>query len=420
MNDNTHKDLFLKEVQEDERNDYELLEKIRQLGVDPEIAKVIYDMSSGSMNDGYLIKRNYLAQEVSEFGREIMLGGCITRKKIEEIQEAINDFYKVKAGRLMPDQIGMIDTLPQKRYVIKSFPSYARATMGLTEGFHLIGAEDNVGKTAILIQLAIDILIHNENSRVWYFTLDDTGEKLSKRFLASLTYYLSKCKIAETSEINFANSYYENWDKAHTESKYDLKHKAMVLLKGFLGRKRLMVISGEHTEQSLKNELRECDKKNDIVMIDAVYNVDVVGGKMSSTNDIDGKRAKMCKDISKQFKVPVVCTKDARKGKNKGGDIDTDGTRIKVKIGGEDIAGSNKWKHEPDTIGTMWEEKQDTEGLTVKTKTKFTVMSMIKNKTDSFSPVMKFMFNGAKNTFQELKEKGAEYSTENEIRWQDE
>jgi len=33
---------------------------------------------------------------------------------------------------------------------------------------------------------------------------------------------------------------------------------------------------------------------------------------------------------------------------------------------------------------------------------------------------MKFMFNGAKNTFQELKEKGAEYSTENETRWQDE
>jgi hypothetical protein len=283
--------------------------------------------------------------------------------------------------------------------------------MGLSEGFHLIGAEDNVGKTAILIQLAVDILLHNEKSRVWYFTLDDTGKKLSKRFLASLTYYLSggeegENKIYQTSEINFANSYYDSWDKTHNETKYKLKKEAMTLLKGFLGNRRLMVISGNHSEQSIKNEMSKCDKENDILIIDAVYNLEVSGNKQSSETGLDGKRAGAVKNISKHFKIPVICTKDARKGSKKGGDIDEDGSRIKVKIGGEDIAGSRLWKHEPDTIGTMWEEKVITDIAGQEVKSKYTVMSIVKNKVSNFSPVMRFLFNGAKNTFQELEEKG--------------
>ena len=388
-----------------DRSDNSLWEKIEALGIDIEIAgEAIYDMVQTCPSDTWNTSRMAVATEMSEFAQKIFLNEAYYISELNGLQENMNTFFRRKAKNLCPSDIEMIKNLPKKRYKLSAFNEYSKATMGLSKGFHLFGAEDNVGKTAILIQLACDILHTNEKSRVWYFTLDDTGKKLSKRFLASLTYYCSEMKIARTSKINFANSYYEDWEKTHSENLYNIKLEAHDLLRQYLGERRLMIIEGQHTEESIKTEMMGADPDNDILIIDAIYNLNVTAGKMSSDVQVDGIRANIPKRISNHFGIPVVCSKDARKGSKQGSDIDTDGTRIKCKLGSNDLAGSRLWKHEPDTIAMMWEQKYEVDSFGEKEIRKMAVMSMTKNKISEYSPVINYNFNGAKNTFQELGE----------------
>jgi len=388
-----------------DRNDIQLWEKIKQLGVNPnDVGTFIYDLVEKYPCDDWDAKRMALATQLTEIATKIQINDVMYSSDINELQENINDFFRKRSDKLEANSLEMISTLPPKRYILKSFIEYSKATLGLSAGFHLFGAEENVGKTAILIQLSVDILFNNPKSRVWYITLDDTGKKLSKRFLASLTYYLGDMKIHNASKINFANSYYDGWDSTHSDAMYSRKLRAMDTLKGYIRDKRLMIIGGEHSGESIKNELLECDPENDMLIIDAVYNLEINGTKNNGDNTLDGKRAKTVKGLSNYFGIPVVCTKQARKGKTKGSSVDEKGEGVKVKLGVEDLEGSGKWKHEPDTIAMMWVEKEVEEICHQKTERKFTVTSVAKNKTSDFRPVIRYLFNGAKNTFQELSE----------------
>lgn len=391
-----------------DRSDNRLWEIIKQTGADLDlVGDLIYDLCSGYKDNGWDAERLALATEMYEMATKMQLNEVFMTSDITALQERINQFFRKKTKNLCANDIVLLDELPKRRYDIKAFVDYSKATMGLGVGFHLIGAEDNVGKTAILIQLACDILFNNTKSRVWYFTLDDTGKKLSKRFLACLTYYLGDMKMHTTSLINFANSKYDSWDKTQGDAIYEKKLKAHAFMQKLLIEKRLFVIGGEHTEESIKNEMVDCDPKNDILIIDAVYNVGVSSTKNAGDMSLDGIRARVPKKLSNHFRIPVVCTKDARKASTTGKDIDKDGTRIKRKLGTEDLSGSGRWKHEPDTVAMMWEEKVETGTSNGKPPviSKLAVMSLTKNKMDSFSPVIRYLFNGAKNVFREVEEK---------------
>ena len=72
-------------------------------------------------------------------------------------------------------------------FPLTKFKELAVHVDGLQPGFYLLGAESNVGKTAVLTNLCLDILDTNPDVTVLYFSVDDSRKGTSYRFISIMT-----------------------------------------------------------------------------------------------------------------------------------------------------------------------------------------------------------------------------------------
>lgn len=76
------------------------------------------------------------------------------------------------------------------------FPNFDEKMEGLESGLYLFAAEPNIGKSALLLELALQYAVNPDNKLFClYFSLDDTADKLIPRLLASH----SSLAVAENS-----------------------------------------------------------------------------------------------------------------------------------------------------------------------------------------------------------------------------
>jgi replicative DNA helicase len=282
--------------------------------------------------------------------------------------------------------------LPPVNHRMTTMPKFSLASDGVSTGMYVIAAESNVGKTATLIQIAIDVLNSNEDSNVLFFSLDDMAKKIQRRF-ASCQHYFETGNIHKTSCIKLALSEYDTGNETDGYFKIpemsDSKRKVWKKLFTYRKTGRLRIYDGVFSPEEVQSKVEELKNEKTIVIIDGVYNLSVGGSGLEADED----RANSVKLISTKNDVPLICVKEVRKGATRGEGTDADGNRITKPCGIDDIMGSAKWGFNSDFVITLWNKSNFIVGATI-----------LKNKIGDFKPQVAYNFYPSKNVYIEVKE----------------
>ena len=183
-------------------------------------------------------------------------------------------------------------------YQLDKFKNLCDNIDGVQPGLYLIGAETNVGKTAMLTNLSLDIVQSNDEVRVVYFSMDDSWNVIVNRFLGILT----------EIDLNLVQRQLtDDADKKKLKEAYDY-------LIHLSDEERLVVrdLSEVSNYDQIEAVIREYYDHDELaVFLDGLYNVEVeASGGIRETNI---ERANKLKTMVDTYDVPILCTAELRK-----------------------------------------------------------------------------------------------------------
>lgn len=183
-------------------------------------------------------------------------------------------------------------------YRLDKFKDIARKIDGIQPGFYLIGGETNIGKTAFLTNLFLDLLDNNPETKGIYFSLDDNKDIIIERFVSILT----------GMDINEMKRKQENVAKERKIIK------AYEKLKDYARSERLDIkdLSEITHIDSLETEIREWAGDNLFVAIDGLYNLEI-GKGYGGIREENIERAQKVKSLVDIYRLPIICTGELRK-----------------------------------------------------------------------------------------------------------
>ena len=206
------------------------------------------------------------------------------------------DYIDAKQGREK-------DRDPKKilGFPLTKFKSLERNIDGVQAGFYIIGAETNVGKTAFLTNLFLDILKTNKDARGIYFSLDDNKDIIITRFVGIETGLpLNQIQRRQEKQEDA-----EKIDQAYGTLK-DLSNAGRLILKD---------ISEVNHIDALELVIRENAGDGLFVFIDGLYNLDV-GGNHGGLREENIDRANRIKELVDAYRIPIITTGEIRKDDN--------------------------------------------------------------------------------------------------------
>jgi replicative DNA helicase len=284
------------------------------------------------------------------------------------------------------------NSTPSERFKLTSLPTIRKATNGLERGFCVFGADPNVGKTGILIQIAMDICLNNPDAKVLFYSADDAMLSIVRRMLACHVFLNSDLDLC--TPIWLTDSTYDRFDRVIGRYTIDPHRqvKKMMAVEWFFNNektKQLKIMCEKAGIEDLDSALEEMGE-NTILIADAAYKI---ATPYSEEKQADKHRAEGLKSISIERNTPVICAKDGRKSEKRGSDINKDtGGRKGVAMGQSDIKGDGSWGYEPDLITTMWRNEDESK----------IQCSVVKNKIMSFAGAFTLQnwpeYNGYKET----------------------
>jgi len=190
---------------------------------------------------------------------------------------------------------------------LNKFSKLEKNIDGLQTGLYIIGAETNVGKTAFLTNLFLDVLESNPETIGMYFSLDDSKDVIINRLLG----------IISNLELNQVQRKQDNpTDQQILKNAYDK-------LITFARSRRIHIkdLSEVTHINHLEVVIREFANENLFVGIDGLFNLEVDrnGGGIREENV---ERAEKLKTLVDTYNIPIICTGELRKktkdeGKNK-------------------------------------------------------------------------------------------------------
>jgi len=183
-------------------------------------------------------------------------------------------------------------------YPLTKFKTISKKINGIQPGFYLLGAETNVGKTAVLTNLTLDVLETNPEVNVLYYSLDDSRVYTAYRFLSILTQF----------HINDVKK------KQSEASRQELLNEKRSQVIQYIKEKRLIIkdISEVNHIDELELDIREIEKENLIVFIDGLYNLEV-GKGTGSIREQNMERANRVKLLVDSYRLPIFTTGELRK-----------------------------------------------------------------------------------------------------------
>jgi replicative DNA helicase len=187
---------------------------------------------------------------------------------------------------------------------LQKFKTLANNIDGVQPGFYVIGAETNVGKTAFLCNLALDLLDSNSDLTGIYFSLDDNKDVILNRVLSIKT----GIPLNQVQRPQKNDKHIRMLDDGYT---YLFK---------LAEDKRLSV--RDSTEISdvadLELEIKRRMNRPLFVVIDGLYNLDV-GGTGADMRKENIERANKLKTLADVYRIPVICTGELRKKERSAG-----------------------------------------------------------------------------------------------------
>lgn len=279
------------------------------------------------------------------------------------------------------DNITMLSTYLQKKYerdLLSEPSSYLGYSLswlrtiadnldGIQEGLYLIAAETNVGKTALMTNLFIDILNTNTLAKGIYFSFDDNKDAIINRFLSLLTaidinYTKAPCRLTEEGRsilTTFGYGRLNEWAESEKLNIYDMN---------------------DVTNFTQLHDLIKQHSNPDqlVICIDAIHNL-----SMSETVGIREEnimRANKLKWLVDTYRIPVLVTAEVRKKEAKGAlNIPTT----------HDIMESSKFAYNAQVVFMLHSEQSY---LPCDTPTSNLVINCEKNKLSGFKGKMNFCF----------------------------
>ncbi len=228
---------------------------------------------------------------------------------------------------------------------MRQFPTIEQDTDGIQPGMYLIGADTNIGKTALLVNMFLSIMDSNPDTYGLYFSLDDDTATIIDRMVASKT-RLKINDIKKSQSMPLADQ--QKRDLVYSE----LDQKA---------NDRFNIIDLEHIgdcdnpiekiEQYI-NEAKATHGANVFVAMDGLHNLDV-SGEFENQRLKNVERANVIKRLSKD--IPVIVTCELRKRPQ-------EKATKKPKIfipSPDDIMETGKYKYNANLIWLLWVDNPD-------------------------------------------------------------
>jgi DNA primase len=308
------------------------------------------------------------------------------QKKMSEMQ---TDYWRAKE----PGKENLDDFLLEKRgrdsqrvagerigYQLTDFAEIDTVLSGLQSGLYIIAADPNIGKTALMVSLMIDVLKSNEDVSCAFYSMDDSRETIVNRMLAHLT----DMKI---NDVRFKPSGLQ--DEQVLDAAYSV-------LAGWYQQGRLEIRESTAflTMARIQNEIQmHPNRENLVVFIDGLYNVplDEDHGSNGSIRTENIDRANQVKMLVKLFAIPVIATAEFRK---QGRDESSEGKKTRTI---NDIMETGKYGYNADLV-ILLTPKDLNNYMSQDTPIIKAVFG--KNKLESFKGTMEFRFIRAKSVMQ--------------------
>jgi replicative DNA helicase len=287
----------------------------------------------------------------------------------EPEQVKLDDFLAAKknrdAERNAGDRIG---------FALQDFAEIDRELLGLQSGLYIIAADPNIGKTALLVSLMIDVLNSNADASCLFYSMDDSRDMIVNRLLA----HLADMRI---NDVRF---------KMADDRQKQLLENAYQLLTRWFQEGRIDIREGSDflTMSRINSEIRRHDNREKLVVfIDGLYNVPLETAHDSIRVE-NIERANQVKQLVRSFKVPVIATAEFRKqGREESAQAKKERTL-------HDIMETGKYGYNADLAILL--SPKDVEAYREQDEP-IIVADFSKNKLESFRGSMEFKFIRAKS-----------------------
>jgi hypothetical protein len=262
-------------------------------------------------------------------------------------------------------------------FPLNKFRKLAENIDGIQTGFYFLGAESNVGKTAVLTNLALDVVDSNPDVTVLYFSLDDSRIYTSYRCLSILTgFHINNVRKPDVNHTDY-----------HT-----LQAQRNVLLdyirKGRLILKDLSEVN--HMDHLLKCVDEFPNHKKLVVFIDGLYNLEVDAGKNEGIRVQNIEKANKIKLITDKYRIPLIATGELRKK------LKTESKRSKPTM--HDLMETGKFAYNANVIWLLYLNDPDS----INDQRQLLDLEYAKNKLSDFKGIQSLDFIRSTGTIKEI------------------
>jgi len=251
---------------------------------------------------------------------------------------------------------------PTTKFLLEANKMLQYKTYGLKNGFYVISADSQIGKTGFILQLAVDVLMSNPDSNVIFISLDDTKLEMMNRIVCSIVYRSlpDKSRTDLVPEINCVPSGYSYWDDdknyfTAVPEVEKLKEMATQIMAEYISKKRLTVIDGMLGFSGIENAILEKLSDKTLLIVDAAYNVNE-----NFKNDLekDAMASLFFKLLPVKYGISVIAVKElSKKMKAKGSQLDETGERKRDVADIGDTKGSVIWEYNCNAMATLYQYK---------------------------------------------------------------
>ncbi len=260
---------------------------------------------------------------------------------------------------------------------LTKFKTLATNIDGIQSGFYFLGAESNVGKTALLTNLALDVLDTNSEATVLYFSLDDSRLYTTYRCLSILTgFHINSVRKPNVNHTDF-----------HT-----LQAQRNVFLNYVEDERLILKDLSEvyHMDHLMKFIEAYQDRDNLVVFVDGLYNLEVDAGKNEGIRVQNIEKANKIKLITDKYGIPLIATGDLRKKLK--------GESKKTKPTMHDLMETGRYAYNANVIWLLYANDPDT----VNQPYQIIELEYAKNKLSDFKGIQSLDFIRSTGTIKEI------------------
>lgn len=260
---------------------------------------------------------------------------------------------------------------------LNKFKTLANNIDGIQPGFYFLGAESNVGKTALLTNLALDVLDTNSDATVLYFSLDDSRLYTTYRCLSILTgFHINSVRKPNVNHTDF-----------HT-----LQAQRNVFLKYVKNEQLILKDLSEvyHMDHLMKFIETYQDRDDLVVFVDGLYNLEVDAGKNEGIRVQNIEKANKIKLITDKYGIPLIATGDLRKKLK--------GESKKTKPTMHDLMETGRYAYNANVIWLLYPDDPDT----VNQSYQILSLEYAKNKLSDFKGIQGMDFTRSTGTIKEI------------------